>query len=252
MNKLFFFVVGILILCATVAAEAGCPKKYDIRQGADGRDYRVQVANPECAATIGRTGDGVYNGRRKAGIVIGAIIGGGLAHALGGDAGQVVTGVLGGAQTGTYVGSTFDGDAQLRDQIDLNRSRCGAGTYYNTVSHQCEAEVGDVPQAQSTLAESGKMSFQTVEEANSYCASLSAGGRFDAETGACVAPRPVAQPVAQTTTAEVPTPQFCEQQAEQNGGLSVFVQRCGRYGRKFGPVQTRDGRVGCGCQAMQI
>jgi len=251
MNKFFVFAVGILMLCATVVAEAGCAKKYDTRQGDDGRYYRVQVANPNCAATIGRTGDGVYNGRRKTGIGLGCLLGAGIAVAFGGKGGEVAGACIGGAQAGTYIGSTFDQDAQLRDQIDLNRSRCGAGTYYNTVSHQCEAEVGNVPQAQST-DESGQQSFRTVEEANDYCASLSVGGRFDAEAGACVAPRPVAQPVAQTTTAEVPTPQFCEQQAEQKGGLSTFVQRCGQYGRKFGPVQTKDGRVGCGCQAMQI
>jgi uncharacterized protein YcfJ len=150
----------------------------------------VQVATPNCAATIGRTGDGVYNGRRKTGIVIGAIIGGGLAHALGGDAGQVVTGVLGGAQTGTYIGSTFDQDAQLRDQIDLNRSRCGAGTYYNTVSHQCEQRLAMYPKRNLLMSLVSKASVRSKRRTTTALR-FRLGGRFDAEAGACVAPRPV-------------------------------------------------------------
>lgn len=238
MNKLFVF-FGFFCVFAASVAEASCSSVWETRQGYDGRVTRVRVANTECAKTLGRTGNGVYNGRRKGGMIIGALLGGGIAHALGGDAGNVVAGVLGGAQTGTYIGSTFDQDAQVRDQIELNRSRCGAGTYYNTVSHQCEVDEGIQPLSRERprTDTSGSRTFETTEEAQTYCASQAPGAMFDADTGSCVAPRQQVANFAQPDNVVVEHEAFCE----------AKYQSC-PVGMDWGPIVYDSGRRTCGCR----
>lgn len=198
MNK-FFSKIALLFLFAFAAqvANAGCPAKWGERNG-----VRVRVANSECVATLGRTGDGDYNGRRGFGMVVGGLLGGGIAHALGGDPSAIVGGLFGGAQAGTYIGSTYDEDAKVRDITDINRTRCGTGTYYNTVTKTCEVDNGvttepsqsnSPPLAEQSATDGGDdvPTFQTIPEVQEYCSSR--GEEYSERDGGCIAPAPVAE-----------------------------------------------------------
>ena len=151
--KILFFFCTVMTVQSVSAANIFCgPRNVQTQDGT-----WVAVSGSEgCKSS---DGNGVYNGRRKTGIVFGAIIGGGIASALGGDPSAIVSGVLGGAQTGTYIGSTFDADAQVRDTHLHNAQSCGDGTHYNTISQKCEAggsasqQTAFAPQATNRQAE---------------------------------------------------------------------------------------------------
>lgn len=257
-------VVGLLLLGADIvsAATRDCVT-FENRRG-----HRVQVMDQECARREERQekreeGDGVYNGRRKVGIVVGALLGGGLAHALGGDPAAIVGGVLGGAQTGTYVGSTFDADAKVRDVVKYSRELCrSAGHGYNSAAGVCVAdEQGDTqPEAQALAPETTQQQPMTVAEALQKCLNDGHSG-YDPEQDQCynettemsevedeTAPSSM---VAAKVEMSEPTPgtlAWCEVEAPKYGfDANERKDRCRKVGREWGPIPTPNG-PGCGCQ----
>lgn len=138
----FFFTVAFAMVPVQAATIICGPQNI---QNAAGHWVRV----PGSGGCKSRDGTGTYNGRRTTGLILGAVLGGGIAHALGGSPGEIVGGLASGAQTGTYVGSTYDQDRRERDLHVSNAKLCASGGLgYNTNSGTCVAVGGQATTAQ--------------------------------------------------------------------------------------------------------
>jgi uncharacterized protein YcfJ len=240
--SIFVFVIFSIVTQVTMAANPFCGPRYEVKTDPlSGERVSVQVPG-SCANTQGQ-GDGVYNGRKTGGAIIGALLGGGLAHALGGDPSAIVSGVLGGAQTGTYVGSTYDQDKQQKDRVVYARSLCASsGTVYNNLTDRCEGE------AASSVPATNRQPT-TVAEAEEFCKAQGHTG-YNSTTDQCykaVSPTPVSM-----VTASAYTTEWCIAEADRNhqdkGGAAGLQKICARSGRSLGIV-SQGGKKFCGCSS---